>query len=210
MCGRCYRSFQPYWYSFSVGEIKCYCLYPYNESIKTAIFNLKACGDIEIAPLLLGYSKPFIKLRFRGYTIVPAPSFKEKNEARGFNHVIEIFRHLGMRIITPIIKTEDIKQSSQRYKNRQLIGNHLAYVGEEVINQKILLVDDICTSGATIQACSSLLLKHGALSVTGLVIARTILKEHKERKTNDINKTTTKPNSILQKAHKIFGRKEKR
>lgn len=200
VCGRCYRSFSPVWTRFFLDDVACYSLYPYNEAMKTIIFNLKACGDIELAPLLLAYARPYLKLRFRGYVLVPAPSFSGKNKDRGFNHVIEIFKVLGLPMINPIVKTDDIKQSSLNFRKRQLIENHLAYVGDELINQKVLIVDDICTTGATIKACAALVKKHGAKCVSGLVVTRTTFKVHDRKMDIKKEKCSTKPHQFLQKA----------
>lgn len=178
--------------------------------MKTIIFNLKACGDLEIAPLLLAYAKPFLRLRFRNYIIVPAPSFKDKNEERGFNHVVEIFRPLGLPMISPIIKTDDVKQSSLGYRKRQLIGNHLAYKGDDLTNMKILFVDDICTTGATIKACTRLLLDHGAKSVSALVVARTTMKGYPYRASDCIKKNIAEPKPFLQNLPAFWKKKGKR
>ena len=41
-----------------------------------------------------------------------------------------------------------------------------------VDGHRVILVDDVCTTGATLNACADVLMRSGAQSVTGLVIAR--------------------------------------
>jgi predicted amidophosphoribosyltransferase len=46
--------------------------------------------------------------------------------------------------------------------------------GSQVDNQRVLLVDDVLTTGATLDACARALLQAGAKSVIGLTVARAI------------------------------------
>ena len=53
-----------------------------------------------------------------------------------------------------------------------------AFVGrdERVSGKQIILIDDVCTSGATLESCARALKNRGALSVWGLTLAREIYK----------------------------------
>jgi predicted amidophosphoribosyltransferase len=48
---------------------------------------------------------------------------------------------------------------------------------EIVASRTVLVVDDVTTSGATIEACASALLEAGALRVFGLTLARAVLDQ---------------------------------
>lgn len=178
LCPSCYRQLNPTWHRFFLDDLKCYALYPYGEAMRSLIYDLKACGDVELAPLFIGVASPFLRLRFRKRVIVCAPSYEEKNEARGFNHVEEIFKPLSLPMLNCLKKTDNIKQADLNFLERQKVGNHLAFFGEELQGQRILLVDDICTTGATLKACAKLLLEHGAKDVDALVIARSFHGEY--------------------------------
>ena len=49
--------------------------------------------------------------------------------------------------------------------------------GSQVDNKRVLLVDDVMTTGATLDACSNALLEAGAKSVIGLTVARAVRRE---------------------------------
>jgi predicted amidophosphoribosyltransferase len=52
---------------------------------------------------------------------------------------------------------------------------HRAFSASSVAAKNILLVDDVCTTGATLQSCAEALRSAGAESVAGLTLARAIL-----------------------------------
>jgi predicted amidophosphoribosyltransferase len=44
--------------------------------------------------------------------------------------------------------------------------------GEEVDGKTVVVIDDVCTTGATLEVCAAVLLKAGARRVIGLTVAR--------------------------------------
>jgi len=59
---------------------------------------------------------------------------------------------------------------AQRFTNLQ---NIFIFIGDpkEIANKSILLIDDVCTTGTTLNECAKVLKEHGASSVVGLTIA---------------------------------------
>ncbi len=181
LCETCFREMEPNLMHFKIGEFKAISCYYYNEKIREMIYRLKGCFDIEMADLFLVNQKRYFSLLFHSYYLVPAPSFKEKDEIRGFNHVGEIFRGIGKGYIHAIIKTDNVKQADLNFKERQEIGNHLAMAKNiNLDGKKILFVDDLITTGATAKSCCDLLKKAGAKDVRILSVART--RDVNERK----------------------------
>jgi len=43
----------------------------------------------------------------------------------------------------------------------------------QVRGERVVIIDDVCTTGATLDACAAAVLKAGAASVSGLTLART-------------------------------------
>ena len=104
----------------------------------------------------------------------------EKKEIRGFNQTEILFRSWARHMELPWL---DILQrvrptagqyaltSQERYDN---IKNAFAIKGNcasMVKGRHIILVDDIYTTGATLDGCARVLKKHGAAMITGLVMA---------------------------------------
>jgi competence protein ComFC len=174
VCGRCFRQMAPRMRMWKVSGIEARSLYYYNEEIRTLLYQFKGCFDVELAPVFLAYQAPLLRLAYRGYTLVPAPSFAEKNAVRGFNHVELMFSCLKLPLCHAIEKVDDVKQANLHWDDRQKIGNHLRFVeGSSIAGKKILFIDDLFTTGATAKACCRLLLSHGAKKVKILVMGYT-------------------------------------
>jgi competence protein ComFC len=184
ICGHCFSEMKANEELFKLDGFEVRCLYEYTEKIRSLLYQLKGCNDIELAPIFLANQGWILKILYHGYTIVPAPSFKEKDEERGFNHVVEMFKVLGLPFLFPLFKMDDVKQADLNYEERQKIGSHLIYDNKvSVMDKKILFVDDLVTTGATAKACCHLLKEHGAKKIQVLAMG------HTAREGNDLNKT---------------------
>jgi ComF family protein len=163
---------------FSLEGIPVRCLYPYNERIRSLLYQFKGCGDSELKDVFLARQAPLLHWLYHGYLLAPAPSFRAKDEARGFNHVQLMFSLLKLPFIEPFIKTDDVKQADNSYAERQRIGEHIRF--DETVSvrgRKILFVDDLLTTGATAKACCRLLKEHGARKVAILTMGHTPKEE---------------------------------
>lgn len=172
LCSDCYFSLKPGLRKIKLNTEKGYCLYSYEESMKSLIYQFKGCGDYELKDVFLSRYKNLLRLLFKKYTLVPAPSYEAHNKERGFNHIIEIFSVLALPICDCLIKNKDIKQSDLKKTEREKIGNYLSIKeGTDLKNKKVLFVDDILTTGSTAKACINLIKGAGAKKVRFLVLA---------------------------------------
>lgn len=177
ICYRCFSQFSPCWIPFKIEGVPCLALYSYNEAVRNALYQFKGCGDIELAPVFLERVLFFLKWRYRDYVMVPAPSSPSHDAKRGFNQVVEMFRALNRPMLFPIAKPFEMKQSDLNAKQRARVGEYLRWDDAKTVKGKrVLLVDDVCTTGSTLRACIRLLRRHGAKKIRVLVMSKVIQK----------------------------------
>ena len=177
LCSSCYRKLRPRFFRWRLGRYRCLALYEY-ETVKEALYQFKGCGDIELAPVFFDYARPILSRRFRSYQIVPAPSSQSHDEARGFNQVVEMCRCLNLPILPILEKTAESKQSDLSAKERKQVGKILALKERgKIKGKRILLVDDVYTTGSTISACLRLLAQEGPKTIKVFVMAKTLPKK---------------------------------
>ena len=180
ICHQCQKKFIPIFHHFYIKGIQGLAIYRYDDTIRQYLYQLKAAYDIEIAPVFLQPYARYLYFRYRNYVLVPAPSTKTSDDARGFNQIIEIFSELKLPIIPVCVKTTDIKQAGLNYDQRQKIIQHLAIINpEKITNKNILIVDDVMTTGATIRAMIELLKTHNVKNIAVLVLAETKVSSNK-------------------------------
>lgn len=173
VCDKCYESFTPKFKTFKLDGISAMYIYDYDETIKSCLYQLKGCYDYELAPVFLAPFVHELRLKYLDYYMVCAPSSVEDDEHRGFNHVEEIFKVLRLKNLQILAKNQKYKQSDQKRSDRKNIKNIITYKQKmSLANKKILLVDDVFTTGSTLKACLELVKKLKPKKIKILLISK--------------------------------------
>lgn len=112
--------------------------------------------------------------------IIPVPLHSEKEKERGYNQAKILAKELARRKQIPFIEDQLIKvrrtlpQTSLEAKERgkNLRGAFEIEDREKIEGKIVLLVDDVFTTGSTLQECSLVLRRAGALEVRALTVAQ--------------------------------------
>jgi len=115
----------------------------------------------------------------KGEAIIPVPLYPRRLRERGYNQAYLLAQGLGKLVGLPV---EDdalvrVKDSAPQARARSAIERRQNVRDAFACNQRldgkqILLLDDVCTTGATLDACATALKAAGAGSVWGLTVAR--------------------------------------
>ncbi len=131
-------------------------------------------------------SKSYISDNYSGnefinteWLVIPVPLHKRRERWRGFNQSELLAKAFAARtnLVTDVINLKRINQSkaqakSKSVKRQQNIKNAFSWQGVNLKGRAVLLIDDVVTTGATINECARVLKQNGATRVYGLTIAR--------------------------------------
>ena len=114
------------------------------------------------------------------FILIPVPLEKRKLKWRGFNQAEEISKELSIFLKIPVIRDcllkikETIPQVEllEKERERNVLGAFLVRNENRIKERRILLVDDIYTTGSTMEECARVLKEAGVKEVIGIVIAR--------------------------------------
>ena len=114
--------------------------------------------------------------------VVPLPLHPARLRARGFNQSLEIARPLGRALGIPVAPDGLIRtratppQAELPLKERaRNVRGAFEYRGE-LAGQRVLLVDDVMTTGSTLREAARILALHGAGPITVAVAARALCR----------------------------------
>lgn len=185
ICNKCQAEFEPKFINFRVNGYKALAIYEYTPFIKNQIYLYKGCYDYELNETFINLYYKEIKARFSGYKIIPIPSYDEDDKKRGFNHVIEVFKKLNLDIMPIVTKTAHHKQADLSAKKRKEISKFLVLNNRNGLDEyKVLIVDDIYTTGATMKAAINLVERLNPKEIRILVLAKTRTKPEQKTNTN--------------------------
>jgi ComF family protein len=155
----------------------------FDEVVRKSIHELKYRNLKAISPCLAELLADYLRENpLPGEALVSVPLHPRRLRERGYNQSDLLARELGKRIGLPVI--EDclirIKQAQPQVRavdveeRRRNVADAFVCRDERVNRKQIILIDDVCTSGATLESCAAALKNRGATSVWGLTLAREI------------------------------------
>lgn len=156
LCYECIEKFSVRYKKFKLEGIGGCILYHYNDFFRELIYRYKGLGDYVLKDAFLNNYVDVIKWKYRKYALILAPSSELIEEKRGFSHLEEIFKCLKLPIIKCFKKEGEWKQSDKKLNERKGIQN-IIKIDKGLLKgvKKVLIVDDILTSGSTIKAMIS-------------------------------------------------------
>jgi competence protein ComFC len=115
--------------------------------------------------------------------VVPVPLYWRRRLERGFNQAELVSQLIAEQISAPLA-VNALKRSKSTVPQKRLnqherttnVANAFTANQRQIDGKVVILVDDICTSGATLVSCARVLLQGGAKAVVAMTVARAIMR----------------------------------
>ena len=152
----------------------------FNGIIRQAIHEIKYRNLRALVPPLAGFLYDYlVKNPILGEVLVPVPLHRKRWRERGYNQSALLAQELGRLSGLPVVADCLVRHSytppqarsngvSERHKN---VADAFKCLDGVFQGKQVLLLDDVSTSGATLNACARALKAAGAATVWGLVMA---------------------------------------
>jgi ComF family protein len=160
---------------------------PYEGALRTLLHAFKYDGRRSLArPLAALMARAGAELLDGADCVVPVPLHWRRRRARGFNQALDLARHLGPPVVVALRRLRATRPqtglpAAQRHRN---VAGAFAPArrwwpfapprGSLVGGRSVVLVDDVWTTGATLEACARVLKHLGAREVRALTAARVV------------------------------------
>jgi len=152
---------------------------PYDGALRAIVHALKYEGRRSLARALAAL------MRHRGDDVlhgadcvVPVPLHRSRRRERGFNQAADLAIHLDLPVVSALRRvratpTQTGLPAAQRHRNMR-DAFAVTRAGRALHGATVVLVDDVSTTGATLEACARVLKEAGAREVRALTAARVV------------------------------------
>ena len=177
LCGDCILSRPPYSIARAVARYEAVLLdaihvFKYKGKITTG----EVLGRIMADHVYPGFSIADYSL------IIPVPLHAKRLRERGFNQAVILAREISGRFSIPLdfltlrrhVFTEPQVNLGKDQRTTNVRGAFAVKNEKKVEGQKIILVDDVYTTGSTVKECAGMLMTHGAAEVAVLTMVRAV------------------------------------
>ena len=155
----------------------------FDGAIRQAIHELKYRNLRALAVLLAQLLDDYLASSpVPGEVLVPVPLHQKRLRERGYNQSRLLAQELGKLTNLPVVDDCLIRQrhappqarTPTVDERRSNVADAFSCRDRRLQDKQVLLIDDVSTSGATLDACARVLKEAGATSVWGLVLAREV------------------------------------
>jgi ComF family protein len=170
LCPRCRRRSSSLTCSRAIG--------PYDGALRAIVHALKYGGRRTVAAKLAALMRVAGSDVLAGSAcVIPVPLHRSRRRTRGFNQALELARFLGVPVVEALKRVRRTPSQTDlpaARRHRNVRGAFAIRRGADVKGLCVVLVDDVSTTGATLEACARVLVAAGAREVRALSAARVV------------------------------------
>ena len=131
-----------------VQEMEVETFYDYDGMFRSLLLQYKECLDEALKDVFLYEIADYINLRYMGYRICFIPSSRKKLEFRGFEHLKMMFEEVKLKQLEGLKMKDELCQEGMDLNESMKMLDNFVYEGKQ--EKRVLLVDDVLTSGSTL------------------------------------------------------------
>lgn len=159
ICGECRNLLNPNVKIERNRQVVTISFYKFNKAASRILVRYKDYGDTPLAPIFLYRYKNIISFLFKGYEVVPIPSIQSHINQRGFNHLNLMLSALKLKVNNCLVNKGQVAQKYRNQQDRAQVNFQLKDI-EMIRNKKIIVFDDVMTTGSSVESALSLLKNH--------------------------------------------------
>lgn len=147
-------------------------LAPYEGNLRHAVLALKS-GRRDVAR---SFARRLCDVVYPGEVLVPVPTTAARRRERGFDGcrlmAQTISKHTGALVLPHLVQVAGDRQRGRTRDARLSARGRFAWRGQTLDGVRVTLLDDVVTTGATLEDCAAVLRAAGAAVEKAIVVAR--------------------------------------
>ncbi len=157
-----------------------------NQILAELIKKIKYHFAKDVSEILAQFLKNFVleyqkknNFNLKNFILIPIPLHKKRENFRGFNQSYELTQKFAEFFDLKInkhdlIKIKNTKAQAKLNENERKnnIKESFSWQGKNLKKQNIILIDDVVTTGSTLNECARILKNNGAGEIIGLAVAK--------------------------------------
>lgn len=151
-----------------------------NDIGRSILWQSKFYGNIEYLDDLLILNKKTIEsliLHYKslGYIFICVPEAGDSLRRRGYHHNQYLRRYLWRRyrlLISNILAVSKHERQTGKTREQRMTSNNKVFLRRPLSTNKIVIVDDVFTTGQTVQSIAKVLYRHGAKDIVAISVFR--------------------------------------
>lgn len=162
---------------------KVYSSLAYEGKVSAAVLHYKYAEELSLVPIFSQWLMFHGEKAAQADVLVPVPLGKKKLADRGFSQTLLLADALAKKIRKPVLRhtLQRVQEPEHAQveltaaeREKSVFGNFAVRAGKEkaLLAKRVLLLDDVFTTGATVNECSKVLKQAGAAEVMVLTLAR--------------------------------------
>lgn len=161
---------------------RAWTLYPYMPPLQHAIRLFKYQGKVSLAAPLADLMIARLPALNPVDMIIPVPLHVQRLREREFNQSLLLADRIGHRLNIPVVYTNLIRTVptppqttlSRKSRHKNLRRSFAVRRPEAIAKKRILLIDDVFTTGTTVNECAKALRRAGSADVFAITLSRTV------------------------------------